>query len=217
MYKEFTGKNEENLTDNFDKLLAFFSNEINNFNPNQSLIKKEFKALINIMRLSKYFNEIIKTDNESEDNYINFDDIALFIDENDDIVEIESLISKNINPSLKYYIIKNLSLLNILFNSKLKKEEILDILKPQKDGNYIPFWIFLFRNISSIECIEFDNINNPISKDITIKVRKKVEKIIEEGKENELDNSWINLMLKEVPNEILMGDVRLFYIFFNLF
>ena len=217
MYKEFTGKNEENLTDNFDKLLAFFSNEINNFNPNQSLIKKEFKALINIMRLSKYFNEIIKTDNESEDNYINFDDIALFIDENDDIVEIESLISKNINPSLKYYIIKNLSLLNILFNSKLKKEEILDILKPQKDGNYIPFWIFLFRNISSIECIEFDNINNPISKDITIKVRKKVEKIIEERKVNELDNSWINLMLKEVPNEILMGDVRLFYIFFNLF
>ena len=103
MYKEFTGKNEENLTDNFDKLLAFFSNEINNFNPNQSLIKKEFKALINIMRLSKYFNEIIKTDNESEDNYFNFDDIALFIDENDDIVEIESLISKNINPSLKYY------------------------------------------------------------------------------------------------------------------
>lgn len=102
------------------------------------------------MRLSKYFNEIIKTDNESEDNYFNFDDIALFIDENDDIVEIESLISKNINPSLKYYIIKTLSLLNILFNSKLKKKEILDILKPQKDGNYIPFWIFLFRNISNI-------------------------------------------------------------------
>lgn len=43
MYKEFTGKNEENLTDNFDELLAFFSNEINNFNPNQSLIKKNLK------------------------------------------------------------------------------------------------------------------------------------------------------------------------------
>lgn len=167
------------------------------------------------MRLSKYLNEIIKIDNESEDYFINFDDIALFIDENDDIVEIESLILKKINPSLKYYIIKNLSLLNILFNSKLKKEEILDILKPQKDGNYIQFWIFLFRNISSIECIEFDNINNPISKDITIKVRKKVEKILEEGKENELDNSWINLMLKEVINEILMVDFRLFYISFN--
>ena len=53
MYKEFTGKNEENLTDNFDELLAFFSNEINNFNPNQSLIKKEFKALIK-------YNEIVQ-------------------------------------------------------------------------------------------------------------------------------------------------------------
>ena len=127
------------------------------------------------------------------------------------------MLYKNIKRLLFFFEINKLSLLNILFNSKLKKEEILDILKPQKDGNYIPFWVFLFRNISSIECIEFDKINNPISKDITIKVRKKVEKIIEEGKENELDNSWINLMLKEVPNEILMGDVRLFYIFFNLF
>ena len=195
--------------------MAFFNNEISNFNQNQSLIKKEFEALVDIMKLSKYFNDIIKNDDESKDNYFNYDDIAIFVDENDNIVEIESLISKNINPSLKYYIIKNLNLLNVLFNSKLKKEEILAILKPQIDENYIPFWIFLFRNMSSIECIEFDNINNSLSKDITIEARQKVDKILEEGKADKLDNSWLNLMLNEVPKEILMSDARLYYIFFN--
>ena len=48
-------------------------------------------------------------------------------------------------------------------------------------------------------------MNNPISNDISIEVRKKIDYLLKESKGNQLDDSWLNLILKEVTNKILMS------------
>ena len=68
---------------------------------------------------------------------------------------------------------------------------------------------------SSLNCIYYENKNNPFSNDISIKIRERIEDLINEGKEDQLDNGWLNLIINEVPNEILMPNIHLFYSFFN--
>ena len=69
--------------------------------------------------------------------------------------------------------------------------------------------------MSSLNYINYENKNNPFSNDITYKIRDRIEDLIKEGKENQLDNGWLNLIINEVPNEILMPNIHLFYSFFN--
>ena len=44
---------------------------------------------------------------------------------------------------------------------------------------------------------------------------KQIQDLISENKENEIDNFWVNSVLHEVPNEILISNVLLFYYYFN--
>ena len=83
--------------------------------------KKLLETLINAMELSKKFDEIIKNE-ELPQNPINSDVIKIF-----NIlmkVNIESLLLEKINPSFKFYIIKNMEILKPLINSKLSKSDI---------------------------------------------------------------------------------------------
>ena len=131
--------------------------------------------------------------------------------ENEQRIEIQSLLSKKINPSFKFYIINNLQLLQTLINDNLKKEEINELFNSKEI--YIPFWVFLIRNMSSINCIKYDLESNPFSKDISVEIRQKIEEIIK--KDNKLDDGWLNLIQKEIPNEILITNIHLFYTFYN--
>ena len=74
--------------------------------------------------------------------------------------------------------------------------------------------------MSSVNCIYYENdnlkkINNNICDKITKRVREKIVELIKNGKGNELDNSWLNLILNDVPNIIKNTKIRLFYNFFN--
>ena len=55
--------------------------------------------------------------------------------------------------------------------------------------------------MSSINCINYENKDNPFYEDISNVVRNKIEDIINEGKGNKLDNSWLNLILETDDDE----------------
>ena len=167
------------------------------------------------MKLSLYFQKIIESSKETTNDKLTFDDLTVLDKGNEKRIEIESLLNKKINPAFKYYIIKNMQLLKSLVNSKLRNEDISELFNQKENDSYIPFWVFLIRNMSSVNCVNYENKNNPFSKEITIEVRQQIQDLISENKANEIDNSWLNLVLKEVPNEILIPNVRLFYHYFN--
>ena len=212
MYREFMKKIKENLPNNYDELMKIFKQEIKE--QKSEVIEK----IINAMNLSKYYDEIMKNKEKTPEKPVDFDDMIIFNKKDNKRIDIEALLTKEMNPSFKFYIIKNLKLLRSLINSKLSNEDISDLFSPQKNEIYIPFWVFLIRNMSSINCINYENKDNPFYEDISKVVRNKIEDIINEGKGNKLDNSWLNLILDkldDVRNEIEIVNVRLFYYFFN--
>ena len=155
---------------------------------------------------------------EIEEKPLDFNDMIIFNQKDNKTIEIKELLTHEMNPSFKFYIIKNLELLKRIFNSELSKEDISDLFSFQKKEIYIPFWVFLIRNMSSVNCINYENNNNPFHQEISEFVREKIENLINEEKGNKLDNSWLNLMLDkldDVRNEVEMPNVRLFYYFFN--
>ena len=178
MYREFTKKYSEILPDTFDELLKKFNEEKSTKN------KKVLDKLINALKLSKYIDEIIKIKKETPSQQINFDDMVIFNKKDVKRIDIEGLLTKKINPSFKYYIIKNLQLLKSLINSKLTNDDISDLFLPQKDEAYIPFWVFLIRNMSAINCINYEEKTNPFCEDISSEIRQKIETKISEGKGN---------------------------------
>ena len=219
MYRELLKEYDKKLNEkedefNYDKTLKFFINEEKK-QESQSFGKKVLKAIINAMKLAKYFDEIINACKETPGKPVSFEDMKIFDKGKNKRIEIESLLLKDINPSFKFYIIKNLQLLKTLINSNLKNEEISALFEPQEEESYIPFWVFLIRNMSATNCINYDNENNPFSKEISIEVRENIEDLLKENKGYDLNNDWLNLILSEIPVEITMTNVRLFYFFFN--
>ena len=125
IYNVFFKKYNEELPNDFNKIKELFINKKNDMNSinKEDIInrKKLLETLINAMELSKKFDEIIKNE-ELPQNPINSDVIKIF-----NIlmkVNIESLLLEKINPSFKFYIIKNMEILKPLINSKLSKSDI---------------------------------------------------------------------------------------------
>ena len=213
IYSEFFNGYDMKLSDNFEDLISFFNEEKNK--KDQENEKKILSAIINVMKLSKYFNEIINENEKTLQSKVTFNDMMIFDKRNNKYIDIESLLYKKMNPSFKFFIAKNLKLIKILINSKLNDEDIAKILSPQSNEIFIPFWVFLIRNMSSINCINYENRNNPICDEISEDVKQKIEEKIKNEKGEELDNSWMNLILENIPNEIKINNIRLFYTFFN--
>ena len=200
---------------NYDKILNFFFERKKKENKTEE--NNILDRIIALIELSKYYDEIIKTTKENKGKPLNFEDMKIFDKGREKRIEIESLFLKKINTSFKFYIIKNLGLLNTLINSKLKNEEISALFEPQEEGEkYIPFWVFLIRNMSAANCIYYYNQNsNSFLKAISFGVMEKINELIKEKKGNNLNNAWLNLILNEIPTEINMNNIRLFYHFFN--
>jgi hypothetical protein len=115
MYREFLKKYDEKLTDNYCDLLNYFEEETKKIN--KDLEKKILEKIICSMKLAKYFDEIIIASKETPDKAVDFEDMIIFDKGDKKRIEIESLLLKKINPSFKFYIIKNLQLLKVLINS----------------------------------------------------------------------------------------------------
>lgn len=177
------------LADNFDDLNSFFYKDPQKLE--QGNQKDILTAVTNAMKLSKCFNEIIEDNKKIPENKVTFNDMIIFNKKNNKRIDI--------------------------INSKLNDEDIAKILCPQSDGIYIPFWVFLIRNMSSINYINYENKNNPFCDDISEEVKLKIKNLIKNKKGEELDNSWINLIMENIPNEVKITNVRLFYLFLIIY
>ena len=224
--KELTTNTNSNLNEEeldkqkYDELLSYFENDWKNEKDAINRDKKEeiSKAITNVMNLAKNFNVIITQSNEEEEKN-NFDDVKIFVKENNKRINVEELITEKINPSFKFYMIKNIKVVGELINTGLKEEDISNLFRPGKETNYIPFWVFLIRNMSSLNCVYYENKKNN-SLDVYGKIAKEIKSkianlILDTNKINSLENYWINLILDEVPNVINTPNVHLFHSFFN--
>ena len=86
---------------------------------------------------------------------------------------------KNISlysPSFIYFINNNQNFVNELFTNinNSDKSIIYDLYKKRKI-NYLPFWLYILRNISSLNCLEYGkkDIDKNIANDIVNKIKKK--------------------------------------------
>ena len=90
MYRELMKKIDSELPDNYDELVRYFLKEEKE---TQSVLeKKELNAIINVMKLAKYFDDIRNSD---ENNIMDFEDMKILNKENEQRIEIQSLLSKN--------------------------------------------------------------------------------------------------------------------------
>jgi hypothetical protein len=231
--KEYTKNINENLTEddlnkkNFEELISYFETDWKNEEDlkNKSMKEEISKSIKSVMDLAKNFDIIIKDSIKEEENQNNieeknnFDDMKIFKKENNKRLNAEELIKIKINPSFKYYVIKNTKVVEELVNTGLKENDIAILFKPDKETNYIPFWVFLIRNMSSLNCVYYENKKNnnlDIYKKITTEIRKKIGELIKDtNKINSLENYWLNLILDEVPNTINYPNIHLFHSFFN--
>ena len=89
MYRELMKKFDSELTDNYDELVRYFLKEEKE---TQSVLeKKELNTIVNVMKLAKYFDDIRNPD---ENNIMDFEDMKIFNKENEQRIEIQSLLSK---------------------------------------------------------------------------------------------------------------------------
>jgi len=84
---------------------------------------------------------------------------------------------KNIfSTSFIFYINNNQSFINKLFNSINNLDNsIISDLNRKKKLDYLPFWLYILRNISSLNCIEYgkkDDLN--LASHISDKIKKKI-------------------------------------------
>ena len=79
-------------------------------------------------------------------------------------------------PSFIYYINNNQNFINELFSSinNSDKSIIHDLYKKRKI-NYLPFWLYILRNITSLNCLEYGkkDIDKKVSEHIIDKIKKK--------------------------------------------
>ena len=172
------------------------------------------KNIHETMNLAEYFETFLLEDEKKEE--ISFEDMIIFKKEERKFFNVEQLLNQNINPALKYYITTNIQKLQVLINSKLAYKDISFVFDNTSSQIFIPFWIFILRNISSCNCINYEcNDNeNPYKNDLTSLIREKVNDIIVYNRDY-CSNGWLNLILKDLPNEISMPNTHLFYLFFN--
>ena len=215
-----TNLQKNKIPDTFDELKEFIKaiseSAIDNA-PLEHLKPMHIKMAKNIydtMNIVEYFEKFILEDERKEE--ISFEDMIIFKKEERKFFNVEQLLNQNINLALKYYIITNIQKLEILINSKLTYKDINSVFNNTSSQIFIPFWIFILRNMSSCNCINYEcNDNeNPYKNDLTSLIREKVNDTIIYNREY-YSNGWLNLILRDIPNEISMPNVHLFYLFFN--
>jgi len=131
-----------------------------------------------------------------------------------EIKEIDK--NKNLfSPSFIFYINNNQTFVNELFNSINNSDNsIIHDLNKERKIDYLPFWLYILRNISSLNCIEYGKKDDSnLASHISDKIRKKISYCLNEKKP--LDLKWLNLVIDNISSEILVPKIHLFYNFFN--
>ena len=184
-------------------------NEINNSNKDMETTIECFRKC---QKIGSLFDKIIQIQNKKVKE-LSIEDLIIFKDVNNkDFSLLKQIkLDKDIHPFLKFFIINNQELIKILINKILKQSYIEQLYN--KEIDYIPFWIYLLRNMSSVNCILYGEKNNIFYEELTKAIRTSLQFAIKDKTLS--DNNWINLIMDNIPQEILNSNLHSFYYFFN--
>lgn len=181
----FDPSNSYELKKQFEQELVFSKKYNTNNQENEALMKSAIFVLdiSNILSSTKCW-------------YYFFHDDTQFLTTN--WIKDSDFIQKY--PSLVYWLIKyqknTEKLQNIYSNLSFNQ-------------NYLPFWLFTLRLMSSQNCIILDiDSSTTISTIITEAINKYITKL------SKLGTDWLSLVLSSVPSDIIVPNYRIFYEFF---
>ena len=216
-------KNEGNLD-----LIEFLNKESEK--QKESKNKKElYIRIASSLSFIKLFQEKISNNQKKNSNKYKFvlDDFYNLLNEKNKLINCSNIFKKEkeikeidknkylFSPSFIFYINNHQTFVNELFNSinNSDKSIIYDLNKERKI-DYLPFWLYILRNISSLNCIEYGKKDDSnLASHISDKIRKKISYCLNEKKP--LDMKWLNLVIDNISSEILVPKIHLFYNFFN--
>ena len=172
-------QNEKDLP----SLIEFLKNESEK---QQSKNKKD--SLIAVISCLVFINDFVNEKENTDIIEFKLDDFYNLLNDKKKLMNSSNILKKekqlieegkNISlysPSFIYFINNNQNFVNELFNNinNSDKSIIYDLYKKRKI-NYLPFWLYILRNISSLNCLEYGkkDIDKNIANDIVNKIKKK--------------------------------------------
>ena len=196
---------------------------------------QNIKELLNRIALNldfiQSFNEEIMNNQEEINTKFILDDFYNLVDEHKKLMDCSNIFRKEkkfkesnknktlFSPTFIFYLNNNQTFINELFNEiNLSNKSIINDLNKLNENekiDYLPFWLFILRNITSLNCLEYDNkdVEQNISNEIIRQIKEKISFCLRCKKP--LSLNWLNLILDNISTELLEPKIHLFYYFFN--
>ncbi len=207
-------KNDDNLD-----IIDIINSELES---EKSQSKKDFlnKILSNLEFIKSFHEVVIQSQKEHKDKYLfRLDDFYNLVNDKK-MMNCSEIFKKQIqlkeedknkylSPSLIFYLNNNQSFIDELFN-EITASSIITDSRSDLVCEYLPFWLYILRNISSLNCIMHDqkDIEPNITKNIVDKIKKEISY-------SNYNLKWINLLVDNISPELLDQNIHYFYYYFN--
>ena len=184
--------------------------------------KKDFlnKIVSNLEFIKSFHEVVIQSQKEHKDKYLfRLDDFYNLVNDKK-MMNCSEIFKKQIqlkeedknkylSPSLIFYLNNNQSFIDDLFK-EITASSIITDSRSDLVCEYLPFWLYILRNISSLNCIVHDqkDIEQNITKNIVDKIKKGISY-------SNYNLKWINLLLDKISPELLDQNIHFFYYYFN--
>ena len=199
---------KQNIKSKKDLLLNLISSleyiyELNKIYENQKKNAKDYE-----FELYDFYNLL-----NSKKKLMNCSDI--FMKEKQKYLELDLNYKSFLSPSLIFFANNNQDYINELFtNINTSDKSIIKDLEKNNKINYVPFWLFIIRNLSALNCLEYGaNIDKSISNDILDKIKNKIYEYSKD--KTQISLHWLNLISDNLAPELLEPNIHSFYILFN--
>ena len=197
-----------------NELIEAFNNRLKEKGISQ-IEKENINSILIGYKIASQFDENLNSFQEKNDLYrLNFDDLKIFqnFTKNINLLTFLQVHKEELSPQSLYFYIQNSNILNDFLKNLDNFDEFFDEEKALSSKQpYLRMWVYLLRNMSSINYIYFENNENPLSEDITRFVQNKIE----ENKNKNISSIWINFIMEKIPNEFFSPIHHLFYDFIN--
>ena len=229
IYNKITGKvlDEKNNPD----ISKFLIDEVEVYKKQDDIISKELlKSIVQAFMFIENFQNKIFYNQYSKKYQFKLDDFYSLLDNKKRLLNCANIFKKEkelkesdknkilFPPSLLFYLNNNQKFVDELFNyiNNSDNSIIKDLNSEKKENiNYVPFWLFIFRNISSLNYIQYNrqDINTNITDNIISRIKNKLSDCLKNKKP--LNFRWLNILLENISFEILEPVIHYFYYFFN--
>ena len=192
--------------------------------------KQQLESIAEALKFIENFENKIFNIQNSKKYKFNLDDFYSLLDEKNRLRNCANIFKKEkeskeldkdkilFPPSFIFYLNNNQKFVDELFNYVNNSDNsiIKDLTREKKeDINYLPFWLFILRNISSLNCLQYnrEDIDSNITANIISRIKYKLSECLKNKKP--LNFKWLNLLLENISFEVFDPIIHYFYYFFN--